>query len=333
MNIAKKIKTSIICILYISIILSCGGQVFAQSKYSPSDVFSGLEYTNKLLDALLLKQNINKLQLPLSKENAVKPMHVYELHVAVLREIHDYSLNNNRRPPPQPVSTPIEYTPTDVYYLTQLIINSIESTYRDNVGKINFSVTKRQNKTPSDVYRNLFHLYYKINRLNNKDKVTPTEVYSHIYRAKDDIQNTLFTLSNRLPDSNESKKRLLATAVYGMHTDGSSLLAFEEGKKPGHVFEKALQIRNKLNVLRKHNNLPQISHPETVDYTTIKPIDVFFQTQFIIAELNLLKIPLNIHSTTNSAKVFSKKTPSDVFHIMKHIDYMLDRLIGVMYEN
>ncbi|MCW8931469.1 MAG: hypothetical protein OQL19_14670 [Gammaproteobacteria bacterium] len=308
----------------------CGSHVYAVQKYSPNDVFSGVEYSNQILDLLLKSKNITDLQIPSSKEKDAKPMHVYELHVSVLNELYHYSIKNNRPPPPLPVSTPIKYTPTDVYYLTELVINNLEGIYKDDNNTIDFSMKTNSGKSPADVYQELFKLYYQLNRLNDKEKISPSEVYSHIIRAKEDLQYTLLLLSKKFDNSQEQKKRLLMTAIYGMHPDGTVISAQEMNKKPGDVMTISFEVRKKLNILRQHNKLPQITIPSLSEYKKIKPIDVFLQTQFIIAELNLLKIPLDINSTTNSAKPATGKTPSDVYQVVKHINYMLERLINTL---
>ena len=306
------------------------GNVHGSQTYSPNHVFAGVEYANHVVDRLLLSRNIKDIQLPHSLERAAKPMHVYELHVSVIAELYYYALKNNRRPPPLPSSTPIKYTPTDVFYLTQLVMSNVESIYLDSGGVVDFELANHRGKSPTNVYQELFELYYKLNRLNGKRKVSPSEVYSHIYRAKEDLKYSLLVLSNRLPDTQETKKRLLVTAIYGMHPDGTVMPAMKQGKKPGDVIEKAFDVRKKLNALRKRNNLPEITIPRVSGYGKIKPIDVFLQTQFIIAELNLLKIPMKISSTTNSPKPITGKTPSDVYQEMAHIAYMLERIIHVL---
>ncbi|OOZ41475.1 hypothetical protein BOW53_03630 [Solemya pervernicosa gill symbiont] len=289
-----------------------------------------MEYANSLIDRILTANGVTEINIPVSREAGAKPMHVYELHVSALTELYAYALEEERRPPPLAVSTPITYTPTDVYYLTQLVINNLEEVYRDSGGYIDFSMNSHSGKSPADVYQELFELYYRLNLLNGKSKVSPNEVYSHIFRAKEDLQFSLLTLSKHLADSDEIKKRLLVTAIYGMHPDGSTMTPLEAGKKPGDVIAKSITIRGKLNLLRKRNKLPEIPRPKLEEFGAAKPIDAFLQTQFIIAELNLLKIPMDISSTTNSAKAVSGKTPSDVYQEMKHIEYMIDRLIQAL---
>lgn len=303
----------------------------AAKKYSPSQVFAGVEYANDLLTKILAKKNIRKIHIPSSREKAAKPMHVYELHVSALAELYHYAVKHNRRPPPLAISTPIKYTPTDVYYLTELVINNLEDVYKDGVGVIDFSIKSHSGKTPVHVYQELFELYYKLNLLNGKSKVSPNEVYAHIYRAKEDLQFSLLTLSKRLDKNKEKDKRLLVTAIYGMHPDGSVLPPLEGKKTPGDVQKMSFMVRDKLNLLRKRNKLPEIEHPQINEFFgKVKPIDVFLQTQFIIAELNLLKIPMNINSTTSNAKPVTGKSPSDVYQEMKHLNYMLDRIIQVL---
>lgn len=302
----------------------------AAKKYSPSQVFAGVEYANTLMKKILSTSEVGKISLPRSREKFAKPMHVYELHTSAIAELYRYAVDNDRNPPPLAISTPIDYTPTDVYYLTQLVINNLEEIYTDGGGVIDFQMRVHSGKTPANVYQELFELYYRLNLLNGKKKVTPTEVYAQIFRAKEDLQYTLLTMSKRLDNEQEKEKRLLITAIYGMHSDGSTMTKLEMGKKPSDVFDMALIVREKLNALRVDNKMPKIKAPSVKDFTgKIKPIDIFLQTQFIIAELNSLKVPMFINSTTNSVKFFEDKTPSDVYQEMKHIDYMLKRIIEV----
>lgn len=318
-----------LCMALVVVVLASlfSGAVKAEPHYSPSDVFAGVEYANKMVDRLLLAQNITDIELPHSHETAVKPMHVYELHSAVLAELYQYALKNDRNPPPMVTSTPISYTPTDVYALTRLIMVNIESIYRDAGVVLDFALFEYNDKTPSHVYQILSELYYKVNRLNGNQKVTPNEVYSHVYRAKEDLQYSLILLSKRMSDDQEDEKRLLITAIYGMHPDGSIMPPAPEGKRPGDVIKKLFNVREKLNEMRKRNGLASVDLPILNNFDSVKPIDVFLQAQFVIAELNMLKIPMNMYSTTDSAKPTSGKTPSDVYHEVAHIEYMLERIL------
>lgn len=302
----------------------------AQPNYSPNHVFSALEYSNTVVDRLLEVDNIRNIETPESKELSVKPMHVYELHISTLKELYLYAIKNNRRPPPLPVSTPIKYTPTDVYYLTQLIMDTLESIYKDKVGVtvIGYSMNTYNDRSPTQVYQEIFELYYKLNRLNGREKISPGEVYAQIRRAREDLQSSLLIQSKRLEETQEARKRLLITAIYGMHPDGTIMPQMQQGKSPADVLSRILEVRSQLNAIRKVNKLSEIPIPARDSYGTIKPIDVFLQTQFVIAELNLLKMPMNITSITNSAKQLDGKTPSDVYQEAEHISYMLDRLLN-----
>lgn len=306
------------------------GIASAQQIYSPNHVYSALEYSNTITDRLLEVENIRNIELPVSKEISVKPMHVYELQVSTLRELYRYAIKNNRRPPPMPVSTPIKYTPTDVYYLTQLIMKTLESIYKDKVGVtvIGYSMNSYNNKSPTQVYQETFELYYKLNRLNGREKISPNEVYAQIRRAREDLQSSLVIQSRRLDETQEDQKRLLITAIYGMHPDGTTMPQKEEGKTSSDALSRIFEVRNQLNTLRSMHKLAEIPVPDRGSYGKIKPVDVFLQTQFVSAELNLLKIPMKISSITNSAKQADGKTPSEVYQEAEHISYMLNRLMS-----
>ncbi len=313
--------TAILSLLFLS------GNAQAVKKYGPSDVYAGVSYSNKIVDKLLADMNVKSPNIPKSREKKAKPMHVYELHIAALTELYFYCISKKRAPPPLPTSTPIKYSPTDVYYLTQLLMAHLELVYQDKGKQVNFALEQFNKKTPSDVYQKVFELYYKLNLLNGKSKVSPSEVYSHIYRAKEDLQYSLLVLSQRLDKKEKKKKRGMFSAIYGMNPDGTVMAEFQDGKSPSDVLNLAMQVRDKLNLLRQNNDMGTIERPKISQYDKIKPIDVFLQTQFIIAELNLLKMPMGISSNTNSAKQVSGKSPSDVYHEMVHISYMIDRII------
>lgn len=331
LKITKIARWSPAIVLHLLMGLLLVTNVQAARSYTPSHVFSGIEYANQMLDGILARKGVKDIQIPLSREYSAKAMHVYELHVSVLAELHRYAMSNNRPPPPLPASTPIKYSSTDVYYLTKLLVNNMEELYQDMIGSPDFSMKKHSGKKPAAVYQELFELYYKLNRLNGRSKISPNEVYAHTIRAKEDLQYTLLTISKRMSDQDEEKKRLLVTAIYGMHVDGTVLTPLTKGKKPAEVIEKAFDVRGKLNQLRERNKLANIAPPKLNSFFgAVRPIDIFLQAQFIIAELNVLKIPMEISSTTNSAKQVTGKTPSDVFQEMKHIEYMLDRLLLVL---
>jgi len=320
-------KFALWVLVFSALLVSVGAS--AAQKFSPSDVFGDVEYANRLASRLLSDKDIQTLKLPMSFERSAKPMHVYELHISVLSELSIYALSNQLRPPPIATSTPINYEPTDVYYLTQLIVSKLEEIHIDKLGELTISVKQFSGKSPSNVYQEIFNLFYRLSVLNGKSKISPSTVFEHITRAQEDLQRTLVTLSKRLDDSKEEKKRLLLTSVYGTHPDASSLSTKPEGKTPGDVLKKALDVRAKLNILRTRYNLPSIQQPQIEAYNGIKPIDVFLQTQFIIAELNLLKQPLKISSATSRARTAKDKTPSDVYYVMQHMEYMIERLISV----
>lgn len=224
--------------LAISFLLS-SNHLFAAKQYTPSDVYTKVDYAFRLTQALLEKKGIDDLSYPVSYEKAIKPMHVYELHVSAIVELYRYAVENDLTPPPLTFSSPIIYIPTDVYKLSSIMLNSVESIYREEIGFINLSHYEFEGKTPNDVYSKLYKLYYGLVRLNNAKRVSPNKVYAQAKRAKEDLQLLLLTLSKRLGNNDMNKERLLVTATYGMHPDGSSMSSYENGKKAKDVVESA----------------------------------------------------------------------------------------------
>ncbi len=314
-------------LLIITSILFCSIS-YAEKKYTPSDVYANIDYASRLLVQILEKKNITNITLPTSYETAVKPMHVYELNVATISELYRYAVDNKLTPPPLTFSSPIKYSPSDVYYLTEILTDKIERVYEDNVGVNLLYPDVFSGKTPKDVYDKLFKLYAMVLRLRGFEKVSPNQVYAQTYRAKVDLQSIISTLSKRLDDSKFDQKRLLVTAAYGMHPDGSKMKAYEENKTPKDVVISALSVRNKINQLKKLYKIQTLAIPSEKSFSKVTPSDAFLQTQYIIAEINLLKSPLGVSHSTDVAIEAKNKKPSDVFQEMKHINYLLDRLIA-----
>jgi len=313
-------------ILVITSILFCNTS-YADKKYTPSDVYTNIDYASRLLVQILKKKNISNITLPISYETAVKPMHVYELNVATIAELYRYAVKNNLTPPPLTFSSPINYSPTDVYYLTEILVDKIERIYEDNLGINLLYPDSFSGKKPKDVYDKLFKLYAMVLRLRGFENVSPNQVYAQTYRAKEDLQSIISTLSKRLGNSKFDQKRLLITAAYGMHPDGSKMKPYEENKTPKDVVTSALSIRKKINQLKTFYKIPALAIPPATSFSKATPSDAFLQTQYIIAEINLLKKPLNVNHSTSVAIEAKSKKPSDVYQEMKHINYLLDRLI------
>ncbi len=299
-------------------------------SYTPSDVFSQVDYANQLAVELLDERGITQYKLPVSYEKQVKPMHVYELHVSVLAELYDYAITLQVRPPPIVVSTPISYQPTDVYYLSELVVVKLKEIHSLKLASSNASPNYFSGKTPVMVYQEIFKLFYHLSLLNGRTKISPNEVFSQVIRAKEDLSTTLMILSRRLTSSsdNEYTKRMLSTAIFGTHPDGTHLATRQENKTPKDVIQVAFKARENLNNLRKIIKLKEMYIPKINSYQKILPVDVFLQTQFIIAELNLIKQPKKINTTTNRGKFYKNKTPSDVYYQLQHINYMLERLLS-----
>lgn len=318
----------------IGVVLLLSGMILRQPAHAqdatPSDVYGIIDFSARLADQLLVQNKLELTRSPVSHEIDVRPMHVYELHVTVLKELYDHARQSGMKPPPLPVSTPIPYSPTDVIMLSRLVRGYLENVYGKLETKEAVYIIGYKDMTPTHVYTRLFDLYSRVARLNGKNQISPDDVYAQIFRAREDLQYILLSLSKGLANAEERKKRMLVTGIYGMSPDNRPLSGIEMDKTMSDVLARALEVRDTLNTLRGKYELEQIRRPKTEDYEDIGAIDVFLQTQFIIAEINLLKQPLNILNITNPAKVFFGKTPSDIHQELKHIDYMLNRLSQVL---
>ncbi|MCG8613028.1 MAG: hypothetical protein MI864_21155 [Pseudomonadales bacterium] len=296
---------------------------------SPSDVYASVDTSNSILDLMLVEKKIAVPELLQAQESRVEPMHVYQLHIAILDRLYETLRATGLRPPPKVSTSSINYVPADVIILS----NMVQEHIRKWGEHINSTPIVPEyvyvNKTPTDVFRLLFTVYQKVMLLSGFDKITPNEVYEAISVARKDLQTTLAEYSKLLPDSRQRDKRLLLTAIYGTHPDGSVLPEKVEGKKPSDVYGKLLDVRRKMNDIRRNFDLEPIPAPNPIE-RIVQPGDVLLQSYIVSAELALMKGTLNTLNSPQKGKRVQGKTPSDVYQAALHLEYMLDRLSGIL---
>lgn len=297
---------------------------------TPDNIFRFIERSNRMLGEMLEKEGIKSPLKAVSREKDIKPMHLYELHIAILNELYVYSVNHGKTPPPLVVASPIAYSSAEVYDLSSIVHKMLMKLYTDNVSLLAPRMAAVRGKTVNDVFEELFDLYHKMSLLNGRE-VGDNEVFAQAQRVKLDLKLTLEIISDRLKNDQENEKRLLLSAIYGLNPDGSTMGLMENGKKPQDLVTMSLNIRKQLNQLRKLYKLEETPAPTLSEFgNDIQSMDAFLQTQFIISELNLIKKPLKIQTSSNQPRLAQAKTTSHVFHELKHVNYMLDRLLSVV---
>ena len=298
---------------------------------SPSHAYARVALADQVLDRILAKRGIESGNAARSFETKLGPMHVYQVHQAVIRRLYEFELKNGVRPPPQVSSTPIKYAPSDVMMLSSIVLEHTQKiAAKDGIEPIWTEQTFTQ-KTPTEVFEIIFNVFYKTNLLLGVRKISPGEVYREVQRAVADVQNILRQLARRVPPEEDHKKRLLISSVYGLHPDGSMMLPRQDGLKPKDAMQKLLDVRQVMNRIRVKFGMATVPLAQIPAEVKVTPIDVILQSQIVISEINILKKPLEIRTVTpRGIQPETKLTPSDVQYSASHLEYMLTRLINTL---
>ncbi len=297
----------------------------AQAATTPSDVYSAVDELERIQDTVLTKLNRKVPREPEFHETDVKPMHVYQIALATMRETYDYQRQQQLQTIPLVVASPIRYSPADVATIVDMLLESYRR-LAAGLGIDSSRIVRRsfKGKTPVQVFSRMQNVLVKAISLSGQDRVTPSVTFVEVVRARADLQRVLLELGARVEKSERRKQ--LVSAIYGLRPDGENLSPFVDGKKPKDVLGEVLRVRRQINDLHSQLGSSPTKVPTMSEYTEVRPIDVLIQTQIVIADINLLKRPLSIFSVTPFGTDPGVKSPSHVFQEAKYINYMLKRL-------
>ncbi len=211
-------------------------------------------------------------------------------------------------------------TPVDVYDAMGLALAELQRIQFRLGLERSFDIPRvKNNKTPDDVIQNtewawqLLPEFKLENPLVQYDrnalKKTPNDVYSVTEHVLEElIQYRHFLGVKTRPNT----------------------AAFISGLQPSHVYEKTLEVIEKINLLRLRHNLGPIVESR-YPLRKITPTEVFNQVLQVDEELDVLYqksgVPHQLWITSESVKEYEDKTPADVFLNMQKISLLLDTLL------
>jgi hypothetical protein len=277
---------------------------------SPSHVYARIDLLDRSVDKIVEAMRFRVLpeDFPQEIESDLQPMHVYQAVLTCTWRLQELDDKVGVRIIPNISAQPRRYHPRDVFFIVDLILDNVRSIGQKlNVADMPTDETPVTEKVPTDVFNRAVQIFIKFNALCGHSDVTPDEVFAQLVRATEDVKSIL-----RQGDP-ACRYYTDAAAVYGE-------------KSPGDVFIRCTEIRKLINEKRQEAGLDAIPVPSARSRLTIRPRDVFFQTQIIIAELNLLKKPHHTVSSTPLAIPVTDKTPTDVFVQAAKLEYLLKQV-------
>lgn len=272
------------------------------SKTTPSDVYAQLDFAEQHLDAAIANKNL-KMQKQSYIESNLKPMHAYQMIMAGSDMVRELQIKNRISPFPIMSVAPMKYTPAAVLLLTNILEQEIKRTFAGQGVTTDSVKLSFYKKTPTDVFNKAMDIFIKLRLLSGKTKISPNFAYAQMARG---VSDAVYILVNIDENSRYKIDAPISAKSLG----------------PTDVFKKAIEVRKTLNTVRQFFRLPESSIPN-FDGNKKTPQDVYYQTQIIIAELNIIKVATKTMDATPVAIHVDGKKPSDVHQLVADLDYLI----------
>lgn len=287
---------------------------------SPTHVYAKTELLNRSLDRIIEVWNekrlsdsvirINESDYPFAIESNLRPMHVYQTILICtwrLQQFDDHEQVKIRHIPTL-ASQPRVYSPRDVFFLVTMMLDNVHRIGKKlGINDMPSDEMPFEDKSPTDVFNEGVRVFVKLNALHGRADLKPSEVFAQMVRAAEDARTIL--------------RQADPACRYRIDRPEN-----RQTRTPTDVFVKCLDIRELINqhAARLGMELTPVPQPPA---GTLNPRDVFFQTQIIIAELNLLKLHLGtVSSTPLTIEVSDDTTPTDVYQQGVMVEYLLQQI-------
>ena len=289
------------------VLLLLSSNVFADVK-SPSDVYSESLILKKIVKELREENGIT-MDLPLVvKQKDKLPRHVLQKTLEILTKVNKYREINgygNITVPPVPSR---DITPQDVYNNVERLKVEVAYLLKDRTvleqGK--FKLKKYVQKSPSDVYRELWSISLGFDRLLGQG-FTPTDVY---LLSEQIVQNIKF-----LRESQREHKEV-------------TLPPLKVNQHPNHALYKSVELIREIG--KREKKLWMTAVPVSViEQKIISPTEVYDSLQTVTAELNRISRRLGIERYFTLKKETTQKTPADV---VQNLEYAIALLPNFEFD-
>ncbi|MBF0444987.1 MAG: hypothetical protein HQL68_05315 [Magnetococcales bacterium] len=283
---------------------------------TPDDVYAATLHSLKELEQYRAKLGIRSKQKQPPQLTELQPKHVYQKSMHVLHKVDQLRKLNGLGGLATPRYPLRAITPAEVYEMVIRIDFEMEIIYRHAGLKdtqFYLSIVKpveTQNKTPSDVYENIWKFSQLIDSILGTDSYDPTD----IYRQTSQILSELNLIIKRLDYRNQ-----IQLPQYQEKAELEDLLLYSKNiLKLLHKVQKRAGINSKI---------PPIPQTEK----NITAIDVFNIVNVVHAELVSLKLFFGITQRDVPATVMAERTLGDSLQLLQLTHMILLNLLS--HEN
>lgn len=288
-------------------------------KKSPNHVYGVTVDVLKKLEMLRTLRGIHQLPKDPPKIYGLKPMHSYQKGIETIEKATRLKIQMGFFPSQIPTAPFRAITPSEVYELilrldgivTILLRASGETGVEEYIYQ--HSHTVYTDKTPSDVYYNLWKISKMLDLLSGSE-YTPNETYALAMKIDEKSKMLLKYFNLNCPPNTVEKKF--------------------RGKRPKDVYHLTRILNAAIAKIQKRANM-SVTAIKLPDEDVITPNTVYNALRIINASVNEILIHLNIDAEDIEQKRFQAKgkTPSDVYQVVqKTIDQIELMFLEECYE-
>ena len=280
-------KFLFLCLLLVSVL-------FASVK-TPSDVYSESLVLKQMLEHLRFENGVKEPLKEIELQKNKLPRHVLQKSIEVLRKVDKYREIHEMGAISVPPVPSRDITPQDVYKNVERLKEEVALLLVDKAESKQFDYKQFSNKTPSDVYRELWIISLGFDALLGQG-FTPTDVYAQTEQIVEIIQF--------LRQSQREKKQL-------------TLPTLKSNQHPNHALYKSVELIAKISKAEKKLWMSSVPVP-VVEQKVISPTEVYDSLQTVIAELNRISRRLGLERNFALKLPNGKKTPADVVQNLEY---------------
>ena len=279
-------------------------------KKTSNEVYAITDSILKKLNIIAQHKGINlNIQNP-PYIYGLSPSHVYQKGMESIEKLIKFKISEGFFKSDIPTQPFKKVTPDEVYELVDRIDSVVtlilQKNYDKSIKQYKYNLLKNifYNKTPSDVYNNLWKVSNSLDRLLGTE-YTPNETYilaQEIESSIDDILNYFKIMNSTATTTHISVK------------------------SPRDVFNESLRLYDTLNKVRKRANI-KTQNIEIPKEKNITPNSVYNALRIITASINSFIITYEIQVTEQILSgVVKNKTPTDVYKLVQSSNNKLNRL-------
>ena len=279
---------------------------------TPNDVFALSEYILNKIATIKDRKGIKVRAKETTYIYGLKPIHVYVKGLEDLEKVAKLKELEGFHPSQIPPAPDTKITPSEVYELILRLDDEINLLYNTNNNEYHLIsyrdyMQKKEytDKTPSDVYNNLWKISYELDTILNQD-YTPNETYILAKSINSDVKKLAIYFTGKEIDV-KSKNYTL--------------------KRPSDVFYKSDYLMEQLQTLKERGNLKSVKIALPRD-KVITPTTVYNALRIISGTISEIRVYYGIErSSATQAEIATDKTPSDVYKIIESSSEIIKKIL------